>query len=221
MLPNALPSLDKDPYCFVIAKYNRPNESFPSRLDVGVNGHKASFLDGRWCIAPWFLVAMAKKAYNLGHRDKKQGDDDTQETFRVFANIDVIEVPKEYNSPEGIPKLLAMAKGEKDQTSPYFRLYSATSYFVFGELSRREVDASDVSKKNLHAEDSKTKELESKLAEKDDQIAMLADKFQMLMAKVDSMQAPAPEVPAPTKKKSGPKPNVEDVPADGMIMVDD
>jgi len=43
----------------------------------------------------------------------------------------------------------------------------------------------------------------------------------MLMAKVDSMQAPAPEVPAPTKKKSGPKPNVEDVPADGMIMVDD
>jgi uncharacterized coiled-coil protein SlyX len=74
----------------------------------------------------------------------------------------------------------------------------------------------------MHLEDSKTKELEAKLAEKDAQISMLADKFQMLMAKVDSM-APAkePEAPVATKKKSGPKPKVQEVPADGMIVVED
>lgn len=193
----------------VIVKYNKPNESFTSKLEVFVNGHQAVFMDGRWALAPWFLVRQAQQCYQLSHR-QSPNDDDNDESFPVYANLDIREVSKDYQSPEGAQKLLAEAKKITDTRSPYYKLYGATKNFVFGDLTPQEKKATDQVNASGNTaivnNSAELNELKAEIKAKDAEISKQGELLEAIMEKMNAMEKeikkPAPKSRAKAKTEA-------------------
>ncbi len=192
-----------NPKEFVIALYSRPNESFPAKLDVMVNGHVGILEEGRPCILPRFLVNQALMVKNFTHRERSiDSETDTYETIPVRPNIDVRVIAEEYQSPEGIQKLLKDASQIKDVESPYYRLRLGVKNLVYGDMKPAEQAASEAIKHSPKAIDMEAMELKAKLYEKDKQIDEQNDRLARLESLVEKALTAA-ENPAIGKSESG------------------
>jgi len=122
----------------MLVKYNKTNETFSSKLEIGVNGHQGVFLDGVWCVAPWFLIKQAQSIYHLNHRERPaKENNDTYESFKVYSNMET----RELESQDPAEVLAWIAKVSKDRNSEYYRVYACTKNFHFGDLSPKESEA--------------------------------------------------------------------------------
>ncbi len=181
---------------FVIAQYSRPNESFPSKLDVMVNGHVGVLVEGQPCILPRFLVNQALMSHQFTHREKpmSQGDD-TYETLVVKPNIVTTTINEEYQSPEGIQRLLADASKIKDPDSPYYRLRLGCKNLVYGDMRSAEKEASEAVKNSPKAIDMENLQLKAKLYESNEALnAMKAEQSEIkkMLAELLSGRSAAP-----------------------------
>lgn len=176
---------------FVVALYSRPNESFPSKLDVSVNGNAGVFVEGQPCILPRFLVNQALMSRQFTHREIEGSD--TYETIEVKPNISTTVIPEEYQSPEGIRKLLADASKIKDRSSPYYRVRLGCKNLVFGDMTSAEKRAgyeiSSSPKAINHDIDRTVSELQSKLKEKDDALASVQNQMDEMKKMMTSFMA--------------------------------
>jgi hypothetical protein len=185
-----------NPKEFVIALYSRPNESFPSKLDVMVNGHVGVLVEGQPCVLPRFLVDQAMQSHQFTHREKpmSQGDD-TYETLVVKPNIVTTVIDAEYQSPEGIQRLLADASKIKDPDSPYYRLRLGCKNLVYGDMRSAEKEASEAVKNSPKAIDMENLQLKAKLYESNEALnAMKAEQSEIkkMLAELLSGKSPAP-----------------------------
>jgi hypothetical protein len=185
-----------NPKEFVIALYSRPNESFPSKLDVMVNGHAGVLVEGQPCVLPRFLVDQAMQSHQFTHREKpmSQGDD-TYETLVVKPNIVTTVIDAEYQSPEGIQRLLADASKIKDPDSPYYRLRLGCKNLVYGDMRSAEKEASEAVKNSPKAIDMENLQLKAKLYESNEALdAMKAEQSEIkkMLTELLAGKSPAP-----------------------------
>lgn len=210
------PTKRKDPREFVIALYQRPNDSFASKLDCCINGHVGVFVDGQNCIVPRFMVENVKRSYQLAHRPRPNArdEDDTYQTIRVYPTISETEIDDEYQSPEGVMKLLEMSKAESDETSPMYKLRLGTKDLVFGDMGEAERRASEAVAKGPMAIPASADlsqalaEKDAKIEEQDAKIAEQAKKMDEMSAKMDmilnAMSNKAETSSESTSEKAGP-----------------
>lgn len=194
---------NKNPKEFVIALYSRPNESFPAKLDVMVNGHVGILVEGQPCVLPRFLVDQALQSHQFTHREKAAGgNDDTYETLVVKPNIQITVIDEEYQSPDGITKLLADATKIKDVDSPYYRLRLGCKNLIFGDMRPAELAATEAIKNSPKAIDMENIQLKAKLFDSDQalkateaRLSSLEDKLSKLLDLQIAQATPAKKAP--------------------------
>ena len=196
-------AVKKNPKHFVIVNYTRTNESFPVRLPVMVNGEEGILEEGRPLLLPRFLVAQALQSRNFTHRDRPEGagGNEEQETIRVRPNIDIEEIADEYQSPEGIMRLLDESKKITDRESPYYRLRLGCKNLVFGDMTPAKLGAGlDMTgkKPQLSVEEEARLEVEAEI--RAEQKQSLKEKMRAEMLAADSKTA-AEVVKDPESKK--------------------
>lgn len=177
----------EDPKRFVIATYTRPNESFPKKLDVCVNGIVGILIEAQPCVMPRFLVDQALQSHSFTHRERpNEENDDTYETVRIKPNIDIHPIADEYQGADKILNLLKEAKGITDRESPFYRLRMGVKQLVYGDMKSAEKIASEQVKESPRAlrDDAA---LAAKLAEKDEIIAKQDERLARLEAMMEKM----------------------------------
>jgi hypothetical protein len=181
----------EDPKRFVIALYTRPNESFPSKLDVCVNGIAGILVEGQPCVMPRFLVDQAINCHSFTHREKPaDSGDDTHETIKVRPNIDIRPIADEYQGADKILNLLKEAQKIKDRESPFYRLRMGVKQLVYGDMKAAEAIAADELKGATRAVQTDD-ELKAELAAKDKVIAEQANRLDRLEAMMEKMAGAA------------------------------
>jgi len=184
---------EKNPREFLIARYTRPNDSFPTKLDVMVNGHVGILVEGRNCILPRFLIDSAKESHQFLHRPRQDaGSNQTDQSYttkKVHPVIDTFEIDDEYQSPEGIMKLIELAKSERSETSPMFQLRSGVKELVYGDMASAERRASEEVAKSPKLFSQDAADLSKIMAEKDKKIADLESTVTAMGSKMDRILA--------------------------------
>jgi hypothetical protein len=133
----------KDPKEFVIAYYQRPNESFPTRFDVMVNGHVGILIENRNCILPRFLIDQAIMAKSFTHKEPDpNAENDSYNTIAVRPNITIFTIDEEYQSPEGIMRFIKECQDVNDMDSPHYRVRLGVKNLIFGDMLKMEDRAS-------------------------------------------------------------------------------
>jgi hypothetical protein len=125
-----------------------------------------------------------------------QGDD-TYETLVVKPNIVTTVIDAEYQSPEGIQRLLADASKIKDPDSPYYRLRLGCKNLVYGDMRSAEKEASEAVKNSPKAIDMENLQLKAKLYESNEALnAMKAEQSEIkkMLAELLAGRIPAPVV---------------------------
>lgn len=184
---NPLEGKKKNTKEFVIALYSRPNESFPSKLDVMVNGHVGVLVEGQPCVLPRFLVEQAKLSKQFTHRENSDPNNETYETIAVKPTIEVTLIDEEYQSPEGITALLKDASQIKDVESPYYRLRLGCKNLVYGDMMASEKIASAEVANSPKAIDERILKLQSELYEKNEALGKSNDRLDRLEAMIEKM----------------------------------
>jgi hypothetical protein len=186
----------QNPKEFVVALYTRTNESFPSKLDVMVNGHAGVLVEGQPCVLPRFLVDQAIQSKNFSHREVMNDDPqklDSYETFAVRPNILITPIPEDYQSPEGIMKFLGDASKIKNPEDPFYRARLGCKNLVYGDMRPAETEASLAVKNSPKAIDMESVQLKADLYEKDKLIKAQGDRLDRLEAMIEkSFGTPAP-----------------------------
>lgn len=196
--------VETNPKEFVVALYTRPNDSFPSNLDVMVNGHAGILIENRPCVLPRFLVDQAIMAKNFSHRETNAEDAqmlDSYETFAVKPNIQITQIPEEYQSPEGIKNFLADAAKIKNPEDAYYRARLGCKNLVYGDMAPAESAATQAIANSPKALDMEAVELKADLYEKDKLIKAQESRMSRLEAIVEKMAGGSPEVPATPKEE--------------------
>lgn len=193
----------QNPKEFVVALYTRTNESFPSKLDVMVNGHAGVLVEGQPCVLPRFLVDQAIMSKNFSHREVMNDDPqklDSYETFAVRPNILITPIPEDYQSPEGIMKFLGDASKIKNPEDPFYRARLGCKNLVYGDMRPAETEASLAVKNSPKAIDMESIQLKADLYEKDKLIKVQDDRLTRLEAMIEKMAGGAPEKTQPEIK---------------------
>ena len=191
----------QNPKEFVVALYTRTNESFPSKLDVMVNGHAGVLVEGQPCVLPRFLVDQAIMSKNFSHREVMNDDPqklDSYETFAVRPNILITPIPEDYQTPEGIMKFLGDASKIKNPEDPFYRARLGCKNLVYGDMRPAETEASLAVKNSPKAIDMESVQLKADLYEKDQLIKAQGDRLDRLEAMIEKSFG----APAPTKSES-------------------
>lgn len=187
----------QNPKEFVVALYTRTNESFPSKLDVMVNGHAGVLVEGQPCVLPRFLVNQAIMSKNYSHREVMNDDPqklDSYETFAVKPNILITPIPEEYQSPEGIMKFLGDASKIKNPEDPFYRARLGCKNLVYGDMRPAETEASLAVKNSPKAIDMEAVQLKADLYEKEKLIKAQDDRLSRLEALIEKMASEPPVI---------------------------